>query len=122
MPLIANTSVALSCYQRMKAVLRNYGDFVNDLYSLKYMSPGGDPGSCTEEREKEILLARSVFLRCHFLLAQKGVPFLLCIYDEHEQRCNRCYGKKYFHAPRIAWKVESAFCNKLTAAKQICKA
>ena len=56
------------------------------------------------------------------LLAQEGVRFLQCSYDEHEQRCNRCYGKKYFHAPRIAWNPTPAFCNELTAAKQLCKA
>jgi hypothetical protein len=76
----------------------------------------------TQRREKEIFLARSVFLRCLFLLAQEGVPFLCCICDEHEQYCNQCYGKKYFHAPRIARNVKPAFCNELTTAKQICKA
>ncbi|SRR6266498_3946399 len=74
------------------------------------------------ENKKEILLARSVLLRCSFPLAQEGLPFLFCIYDEHNHVCNQCYGKKYSHAPRIAWNLESAFCNDLTAAKQICKA
>jgi hypothetical protein len=62
-----------------------------------------------------------VFLRCYFLLAQEVVSFLRCIFDEHNQYCSQCYGKKYFHAPRIARNPDSAFCNELTGGKQFCK-
>jgi len=86
-----------------------------------YKSQGGGPGSYTEEREKEIFLARSVFLRCGLLLAQEIVRFLPCICDEHSQQCCQCYGKKYFHDTRIARNLESAFCRGLTTGKQICK-
>jgi hypothetical protein len=50
------------------------------------------------------------------------LPFLFCIYDEHNCRCNQCYGKKYFHATRIARNLKSAFCKALTVGKQNCKA
>ena len=85
-----------------------------------YKSPGGDPGSCTEE-ERENILARSVSLYDVFLLAQEGMPFLFCIYDEHNHYCSQCYGKKYFHAPRIARTIKFVLCRQLTNALQKCK-
>jgi hypothetical protein len=85
-----------------------------------YKSQGGGPGSYTR-REKEIFLARSVFLRCDFLLAQEIVPLLPCIFDEHNQRCYQCYGKKYFHAPRIARSRETVLYSEFANTKQKCK-
>jgi hypothetical protein len=67
-----------------------------------YKSPGGDPGSYTKEEKIEILLVRSVFLRCGFLLAQDGMPLACHVHDEDDCGYNENKVKKYFHASRIA--------------------
>jgi hypothetical protein len=54
------------------------------------------------------------------MLAQEGVPFLPCIYEEHNHYCNQCYGKKYFHAARIAPSRRSVPYSGFAAAEQKC--
>jgi hypothetical protein len=69
----------------------------------------------------KIVLARSALLRYVFPLAQEGMPFLFRIHCEHNHDCNQCYGKKYFHAPRIARVGKFVLCRQLTNALQKCK-
>jgi hypothetical protein len=85
-----------------------------------HKGPGGGPDPCW--RREEIFLARSVVLRCGFLLAQEGVPFLPCIYDEHNQYCGQCYGKKYFHAARIARSQNPVLYSGFASTQQKCNA
>jgi hypothetical protein len=59
----------------MKVVLGKYGDFVNNLYLLKYMSPGGDPGSYTEERERKYFLRDQCFFIVTFCWHRKACRF-----------------------------------------------
>ncbi len=69
----------------------------------------------------KIVLTRSVFLRCVFPLAQEGVPFLVRIDCEHNHDCGHSYGKKYFHAPRIAHSHGFVLCNEFANTQQKCK-
>ena len=100
----------------MNNLSRNYGD-----HSLKRTRAREEIRALAQRRNMEIVPARSMFLRCVFLLAQEGVPFLLCICYEHNHDCDQCYGKKYFHAPRIAPTGIFVLCKRLTNTKQKCK-
>lgn len=53
-------------------------------------------------------------------MVQEGVPLLLCIYHENNECGNQCYGKKYFHAHRIAQSRKSMLYRELTNTQQKC--
>lgn len=88
---------------------------------LKYKSPGGEPGSCTEERDWKLFLASEALDHSNFLLAQGVLALLFGFFSDDNHDKDQCCCNKYFHALRIAWNPESAFCNGLTVGKQICK-
>ena len=105
----------------MKAFLGNYEESGCRFWVFKRTRAREEIQALAQRRRVKIILARSAFLDDVFPLAQEGMPFLFCIYDEHNHYCSQCYGKKYFHAPRIARTSTFVLCRRLTNTKQKCK-
>ena len=103
----------------MKAFLGNYGERDYRFRAFKRTRAREEIQALAQRRREEIILARSVSVDDVFPLAQEGMPFLFCIYDEHNHYCSQCYGKKYFHAPRIARTWHSVLCSEFADTKQL---